>query len=41
MHEVQFNRPEKEKQRTYIERKRNEILETRPKINEVEYGKTG
>lgn len=39
MHEIQFNRPEKEN--TFKETRRNKIIKMRPEIDEVEYMKIG
>lgn len=41
MHEIQFNRPEKEKKSTFKETGINKIIKMRPEIDEVEYRKTG
>lgn len=41
MHEIQFNKPEKEKKNTFEETKRSKIIKMRPEIDEVEYRKTG
>lgn len=40
MHEIQFNKPEKEKS-TFKETKRSKMIKMRPEIDEVEYRKTG